>query len=347
MKTNLLLLAGLLIAVAPGESTATSVFADQEGFVIAKAVKLGRGNAYSVAADPEINIGQPDVELKKGECEINEECPSDKKCMNNKCVDVCTQPTGNGISYAKICGGLNCIPDPNTPHAFKCVDACYNVTCPAGQTTSLSGSSCKCIPVSCPSGQRLDNDTCVANCSGVVCKSGYKAVSNSTGCCCELEKKPCPTNCSTCNSDGTCTKCKSGYLLSSGKCVSCPANATCSGTGSFTCKSGYEKYNDTCRISSCDGINSTPRWCQDGYTRVEGKGCCPPGVDANRVGACYLCRTTSAPVISNTCANGLQNCGDTGCCPQGNTCAYYAQKAAAGIAMCVKTNYSAGIAPTF
>ena len=403
MKTNLLLLAGLLIAVAPGESTATSVFADQEGFVIAKAVKLGRGNAYSVAADPEINIGQPDVELKKGECEINEECPSDKKCMNNKCVDVCTQPTGNGISYAKICGGLNCILDPNTPHAFKCVDACYNVVCKSGYTTQESSTNtCCCVPSSCPSGQRLENGKCVANCSGVVCKSGYKAVSNATGCCCEADTSSCSAgqiynttigkcvsavcplgclddckqgcgscesgrylnyndglcplcssaiaNCATCTSSKsgpTCTKCKSGYLLSSGKCVSCPANATCSGTVSFTCKSGYEKYNDTCRISSCDGINSTPRWCQDGYTRVEGKGCCPPGVDANRVGACYLCRTTSAPVISNTCANGLQNCGDTGCCPTGNSCSYYAQKAAAGIAMCVKTNYSADIAPTF
>ncbi len=311
MKTNLLLLAGLLIAAAPGESTATSVFADQEGFVIAKAVKLGRGNAYSVAADPEINTGQPDVELKKGECETNEECPSDEKCMGYKCVDVCTQPTGNGISYAKICGGLNCIPDPNTPHAFKCVDACYNVTCPAGQTTSLSGSSCKCIPVSCPSGQRLDNDTCVANCSGVVCKSGYKAVSNSTGCCCELEKKPCPTNCSTCNSDGTCTKCNTGYYLSNGTCV---AEKSC---------------GSNCSV--CDKTTGKCTTCASGYSLINGR--------CNKL--------EQIEITPSGCSANQQDCGSTGCCPKTYSCSYYAEQERMGRAFCYKNFNSTTQMTTF
>ena len=75
MKQYLLLLAGLMILAPYGQADA-------------KAVKLGRGNAYSVAADANLNTGANDTQLKKGECETNEECPSDKKCMGYKCVDV-------------------------------------------------------------------------------------------------------------------------------------------------------------------------------------------------------------------------------------------------------------------
>ena len=328
MKQYLLLLAGLMILAPYGQADA-------------KAVKLGRGKAYSVAADSNVNTGTGQTELRKGECEADTECPSDKKCMGYKCVDVCTQPTGKpGMSMARICGGSKCIADPVTPHAFKCVDSCYNVVCKSGYTTEVSGDGCCCVATSCPSGQRLENGKCVANCTGVTCKSGYKAVSNSTGCCCEADtptcsaaqvyhpilKKcvaavcpancadmcskgycascesgytlgtdgmckqttiTCPANCSTCSSSTTCTKCNSGYYLSSGTCKRCPLNATCTGTSSFTCKTGYEKYNNTCRTESCNGTSITPAWCRDGFTRVEGRGCCPAGYTSTT--ACLQC----------------------------------------------------------
>lgn len=95
------------------------------------------------------------------------------------------------MTMARICGGSKCIADPNTPHAFKCVDSCYNVVCKSGYTTEVSGDGCCCVATSCPSGQRLENGKCVANCTGVTCKSGYKAVSNSTGCCCEADTPTC------------------------------------------------------------------------------------------------------------------------------------------------------------
>ena len=384
MKKYLLLVAGLLLAVPYGQAEA-------------KAVKLGRGNAYSVAADANVNTGASGTQLKKGECETNEECPSDKKCMGYKCVDVCTQPTGKP-GMARICRGSKCIADPNTPHAFKCVDNCYNVVCKSGYTTEVTSDGCCCVATSCPSGQRLENGKCVANCTGVTCKSGYKAVSNSTGCCCEADTS-CPTGkwlCSqcgyihegastpikcpqcgfskfqclpscksgysynttykgcikdtlTCNigcnvkgcgigstlkpdtgyyikSDGTCpacssaiancaacsisklgdtpkcTKCNAGYYLSSGKCVACPLNGICDGTSFFTCKSGYVRYNGACRTDPCDGISSTPKWCQDGFTRVEGKGCCPPGANPNKFGACKLCAVRE-PDLAVDCGN--------------------------------------------
>ena len=303
-----------------GTNKTESVFSNRGAFIIAKAVKLGRGNAYSVAADANLNTGTNDTQLRKGECESNEECPSDKKCMGYKCVDVCTQPTGQpGMSLARICGGKKCIADPNTPHSFMCVDGCYNVVCKSGYTTEESSKGCCCeedtptcsaAQVYHPTLKKCVAAVCPANCADMCskgyctsCKSGYTLGSDGM---CKQIAITCPANCSTCSSSSTCTKCSSGYYLSSGKCVSCPLNATCSGTSSFTCKTGYEKYNNTCRISSCNGSSSTPTWCQDGYTRVEGKGCCPAGVDPNRVGACLQCAVRE-PALAVDCGNC--NCG--------------------------------------
>lgn len=207
MKKHLLLLAWLLTVATPGNKTAeASVFADQEGFFIAKAVKLGRGNAYSIAADASLNTGANDTQLKKGECETNEECPSDKKCMS-----------------------------------YKCVDNCYNISCKSGYTTELTSNGCCCVPSSCPSGQRAEGYACVNNCAGVNCINGYFAVPSSKGCCCEPETQSnvvagcasgytlvngkcvkdtptCSANCSTCN-NGTCTRCNSGFTLTNGNCL--------------------------------------------------------------------------------------------------------------------------------
>lgn len=311
MKKYLLLLAGLMILAPNGPADA-------------KAVKLGRGNAYSVAADANLNTGMNDTQLRKGECESNEECPSDKKCMGYKCVDVCTQPTPKpGMTMARICGGSKCIADPNTPHAFKCVDSCYNVVCKSGYTTEVTSDGCCCVATSCPSGQRLENGKCVANCTGVTCKSGYKAVSNSTGCCCEEDTPTCsgaqvyhptlkkcvaavcPANCADMCSKGYCTSCKSGYTLGS--------DGMCKSTGIInTCSLGCQ---------TCNTLTGKCTVCQSGYT-------------LQTDGTCF-----KQLVVDTGCPNGLLNCGDTGCCPTGNSCAYYAQQAAANKFMCFKTAY--------
>ena len=378
MKQYLLLLAGLMILAPYGQADA-------------KAVKLGRGNAYSVAADAKLNTGANNTQLKKGECETSEECPSDKKCMGYKCVDVCTQPTGKpGQSMARICKGKKCVADPATPHAFKCVDNCYNVVCKSGYTTEVSGDGCCCVATSCPSGQRLENGKCVANCTGVTCKSGYKAVSNDTGCCCEADAscqsgysynttyKGCIKDTLTCNigcapkgcgigstlkpdtgyyikSDGTCpacstaiancaacsisklgdtpkcTKCNAGYYLSSGKCVACPANATCSGTSSFSCKSGYVLLpwggemgscaTPICSGSNCGGVfdcnpggatATNPTNCPQGYG-WGGSGC------FNKGSTCKVCGQGSSLGGYCNCPAGSPSDGRGGC---GGRCSY-------------------------
>ena len=82
----------------------------------------------------------------------------------------------------------------------------------------------------------------------------------------------CPTNCSTC-SNGTCTKCKSGYYLSGGKCIvetpdSCGTNSywseteTMPGSGSHCIACGY-KYGPCLQ---CNATQCTK--CSNGYLMV-------------------------------------------------------------------------------
>ena len=82
----------------------------------------------------------------------------------------------------------------------------------------------------------------------------------------------CPTNCSTC-SNGTCTKCKSGYYLSGGKCIvetpdSCGTNyywsetETMPGSGSHCIACGY-KYGPCLQ---CNATQCTK--CSNGYLMV-------------------------------------------------------------------------------
>ena len=80
----------------------------------------------------------------------------------------------------------------------------------------------------------------------------------------------CPSNCSSCSSSSVCTTCDSGYYLSSGSCISCPSNATCSGTSVFTCNSGYTKLNGACvKDTPSNTVNSCPS-----RMKLSDDGCC-------------------------------------------------------------------------
>ena len=268
MKQYLLLLAGLMILAPYGQADA-------------KAVKLGRGNAYSVAADTNLNTGA-------GSAKVDTEKKCDSSCSS------CDTTTGKCIGC----------PSGKRPDGSRCVDSCYNVVCKSGYTTVNTAEGCCCVATSCPSGQRLENGKCVANCTGVTCKSGYKAVSNSTGCCCEADTptcsaaqvyhptlkkcvaKVCPANCADMCSKGYCTSCKAGYTLGSdGMCkstglkvcsVGCQTCNTSTGKCSV-CKSGYDLKNGNCYALAID------RNC----TEVPGRGCCTPVQLANPGMACF------------------------------------------------------------
>ena len=191
MKKYLLFSAVLLLAASlSGTGQAESVFTDQGTFVIAKAVKLGRGNAYSVAADTTVDAGK--TEIAKPQC--------DSSCTT------CDNATGK-------C--LGC-PSGKSPSGNRCVDNCYNVVCKSGYTTVNTAEGCCCEAESiCGAGQ-IYNTTigkCVEciNGANITCGSGayssYYRITNGT--CCKL-----PAGCTgATNFDLSCTSCAGGYNL--------------------------------------------------------------------------------------------------------------------------------------
>ena len=298
MKKHLLLLAGLMILAPYGQADA-------------KAVKLGRGNAYSVAADTNVNAGASGTQINDTECSSNKDCPNDKTCSSYKCISVCAPPFAGAVPP---CAGLICITDPVTPHAFKCVDRCYNFVCNPGYTTNLTSSGdCECIPASCPAGQRLSGNQCVDNCTGISCKSGYEPVSNDTGCCCEKEslcpagqiyneviqkcvQAICPTGCSQgmCKK-GYCEKCDTGYYLNY-------SNGLCP-----TCESAIPN------CAACTSSASGPKCTQCKFGTLNASGT-----------ECTITTLPSPDDWPTGCPPNTQNCGATGCCPKDHSCAYYA-----------------------
>ncbi|MBP3402932.1 MAG: hypothetical protein J6L82_03370 [Alphaproteobacteria bacterium] len=139
-----------LTAFMPTDVYAKNYIDDGKTFIIAKAVKLGRGNAYSVAADAKINNGG-------GGGKINTE----KTCDSN-CVD-CNTSTGNCKSCAEGYYLKN----------GKCTSCPSNATCSNGEAFI------------CKDYYYKSGNSCLAICSNVSCKSGYKTVGAADSCCCE------------------------------------------------------------------------------------------------------------------------------------------------------------------
>ena len=178
MKQYLLLLAGLMILAPYSQADA-------------KAVKLGRGNAYSVAADARLNTGA-------GSAKVDTEKKCDSSCSS------CDTTTGKCIGC----------PSGKRPDGSRCVDSCYNVVCKSGYTTvnTAEGCCCKADTPTCSAGYYLkksgsDCEKCPTGCSlcsdssmGVyctACSSGYTMGSNSYGLG-TCNKTSCPTD-NTCD----------------------------------------------------------------------------------------------------------------------------------------------------
>ena len=148
----------------------------------------------------------------------------------------------------------------------------------------------------------------------------------------------CGANCSSCDSSSACTRCKSNFYLRDGACKACPDNATCPGTETITCASGYflsaggtscsacseiPVENGTC--TACQGNTCTNVSCFNGYVK-SGTSCtaisfsgmsCVSGyrkvVSADRACCVPMCQGVS-------CVSGYTpTATSTGCCCQGNT----------------------------
>ena len=267
MKKYLLLLAGLMILAPNGPADA-------------KAVKLGRGSAYSVAADAKINTGagaQMDTTKKcdsscttcdttTGKC-IG--CPTGKRPAGARCVDTCYTVTCADTKFTTVNTGTSCCCETNPDTAPD------PITCPANCTACSSSSQCtvcdsgynlengQCVKAECESGQLKIGGQCVDCVSGANrdCSTGpYVRISNGT--CCKL-----PTGCAgITNFNFSCTACLEGYYLSGGSCKECPAGTYSNGgtvTSCTTCPTGS---TSNAGASSCT-------ICTDGYKYVGGYGC--------------------------------------------------------------------------
>ena len=340
-----------LLAFMPADAHAKSYVDDNGAFVLAKAVKLGRGSAYSVAADAKINGSGAGGTIN-----------TDKSC-DSHCAD-CNTSTGNCNSCAEGYYLKN----------GKCRSCPANATCSNGETFI------------CKDYYYKSGDSCPAICSGVSCKSGYKTAAATDSCCCEKDngcsalqvynttiKKcvdaVCPVgcldscingcgscesgrylnysngycplcssaiaNCETCTgsaSGPTCTSCASGYSLSNGKCVknaaTCSAgkylsNGTCVNCPAGTYSSGGSATSCTnCPTGSTSNAGaSSCTICTGGYKYIGGYGCriCSSGysfvTDIN--GSNGQCRKTG-PLAFGALTNDSAQCQSGWTVPGGN-----------------------------
>lgn len=140
------ILLGLILTVAcPFETTAQNFLNLSDSFMLAKAVKLGRGKTYSIVSATEIDRSQ-----------INQDKSCCQQCAN------CDKKTGQCLA---------CKQDYYLNNG-QCVSCPQNASCDNG------------ISFICQDNYYKVQETCAAICHQVVCKTGYKTSSQTNGCCC-------------------------------------------------------------------------------------------------------------------------------------------------------------------
>ena len=145
------------------------------------------------------------------ECVINPDCPSDKACQNQKCIDPCPGTCGINAqcrvrNHIPICSCNRnyygdpfsvCNPTTTTPRPIQIIQPCRPSPCGinADCTERNSAASCKCIRdyignpyveckpecisnPECPSNLACVNQHCVDPCPGVCGANAYCVVTN-------------------------------------------------------------------------------------------------------------------------------------------------------------------------
>ena len=215
-------------------------------------------------------------------------CKSDQRLMNKfgrgyACG--CTSSSnscGAGRKCSTPCDALNqtCVTNPASAtilvyNCAACSDGDTTCGCPSGQVANgIGGCRAACSKGDtncslCSAGQVYDGSKCRKPCDGVTCPTGYSCLNGTGKGCCVKDPVICSTNCLTCTTSTSCTKCNIGYYLVNGKCTSCPANATCDGTVTFRCPSGYYRNGTTCAICPLNATctNGTSFICKVGYEK--------------------------------------------------------------------------------
>lgn len=240
-------------------------------------------------------------------------------CSSNSCAP------GNKCSVACDAERMVCVTNPRDAQVlyYNCVwcnDGATDCGCPSGQVADGDG-GCRssCTPgqtdcALCSPGQVWDGENCRLPCDGVTCPKGYKCVNGTGTACCTLQTCPdgslptstgtcvatlCDANCLTCLTSSSCSVCKPGYNLVSGKCV----KDLCA---TVTCLTGQ-----ICRNGMCEWIAEP----LPDPTPIGTK--CPAGTNLRTLWGQELCCPKDAVIGANTCRPG-----SAGMDGRGNSLAY-------------------------
>ena len=263
MKKSFIFLATafLLNASVAKSSSSPPLLDDSASFRIAKSVKLGYGEDSS-GVTPSLNKKPKDVDFNV--CSSDNHCLATQKCVNGKCVDLCTSTTCSGET-----------PDCEAKdHSF----------------------TCKCTETSCGKGKECVDGKCEPCEEGTACNcEGNKVIDSSGKCVC-----PAGLSCSAgqyVSGDCSCKNCLKDDT-GSDKC-GCPGNTVPNGSGGCYCKTplscdaGYSfDASNTCECVPCTDNASCDKPCPEG-TIPTADGC-----------KAYACATDDNCAAGNRCENG-------------------------------------------
>lgn len=236
----------IFCCIMPCAAEAGEILNVQDGFKIAKAVKLGRGNAYSVSSASTVNTGAGGNQIKNcpsncADCDNSTSCNECKsgygKARSGACVacpSQCSQCIYNANVGEMTCSG-GCI---SGYHLEYNSTGTYSECCPTGKILSDDR---LCVPETCEAGtyRSSGSNLCESCAAGT-----YSTGSNAASC------KACSTlyvgsnkTCTACSAQGSCyssqtISCSAGYYLSSGSnCVACAAGTYSYGETATSCSS--------------------------------------------------------------------------------------------------------------
>ena len=307
----------LFSCIMPYAVEAGEILNIQDGFQLAKAVKLGREKASSAAANASLFTGAGsmgaatvaiDCDANCSKCDTStgkcSECKTGRYLSDNLCL-LCSNisvPYGtcaacsSGTSCSKVeCSSGYYLTGTNT--CGKCPAGTYVeggkcVDCPKG-TYSKGENQSSCNP--CPAGTYSsgENQSSCRPCSDISVPNGKCTACSSSGSCSKVE----------CSSGyyligtNTCVACPAGTYVEGGKCVACPQQTYSSGENWSSCRRCEKIYVPNGKCIDCSSSGSCSQYIPHGEAApVWMYGKCPAGtyayqhrLQAHSYGVCSRC----------------------------------------------------------
>ena len=323
-----------LFLILPVFADAADMFNTAGSFNIARAVKLGRGKAYSVAADSSLNTGAGKTEISKSCSSGCSDCDTSTGLCNACKTRYAKDSAGKCHSCSSNCA--SCWMENGDTLSCETCDSGYELA-----TDSVTGSGpfyCKKTETVCFAGYYFGGSNCVT------CPDGtYSTGSNATSCqsCSTLTITEYGSNIScgsSCTTTGECTSCPYGYyrpktatVLTCNKCRDGCSACSDSSMGVYctACEAGYTYTLDSYNMGSCaaasSGSNSSgsntesaATTCSAGYY-VSGSSCvaCSSGTwsSGGTATSCSSCSSIYAGGSNITCTS----CTTDGTCTGSNS----------------------------